>query len=161
MKKTKRSLAVVAASAALGLAAPGLAQEVKQTPATVGAAVPKSVNVTQDQLTKAGADSRNWLHTNGNYAQTRYYPGAQINTQNVGKLRPAFVFQTEVNESMETAPIVVDGVMYLTTSYNHVYAADAATGKEFWHYKHRMGPVTTFCCGPNNRGVAISGGKLF
>jgi len=35
------------------------------------------------------------------------------------------------------------------------------TGKEFWHYKHKMGPVTTFCCGPNNRGVAISGGKLF
>ena len=56
---------------------------------------------------------------------------------------------------METAPIVVDGVMYLTTSYNHVYALDAATGKEFWHYKHKMGPVTTFCCGPNNRGVAI------
>ena len=119
------------------------------------------IDVSQDQLTKAGSDSRNWLHTQGNYAQTRYYPGAQINTQNVGKLRPAFVFQTEVNESMETAPIVVDGVMYLTTSYNHVYAADAATGKELWHYKHRMGPVTTFCCGPNNRGVAISGGKLF
>ena len=55
---------------------------------------------------------------------------------------------------METAPIVVDGVMYLTTSFNHVYAIDAATGKEFWHYKHKMGPITTFCCGPNNRGVA-------
>ena len=72
-----------------------------------------------------------------------------------------FVFQTEVVESMETAPIVVDGVMYLTTSYNHVYAIDAVTGKQFWHYKHKMGPVTTFCCGPNNRGVAISGGKVF
>ncbi len=125
------------------------------------AQVPKKIDVSQDQLTRASGDSRNWLHTQGNYAQTRYYPGAQINAQNVRKLRPAFVFQTEVNESMETAPIVVDGVMYLTTSYNHVYAADAATGKEFWHYKHRMGPVTTFCCGPNNRGVAISGGKLF
>ena len=125
------------------------------------AQVPKMISVSQDQLTQAGDDSRDWLHTQGNYAQTRYYPGAQINTRNVGKLRPAFVFQTEVNESMETAPIVVDGVMYLTTSYNHVYAADAATGEEFWHYKHRMGPVTTFCCGPNNRGVAISGGKLF
>ena len=34
------------------------------------------------------------------------------------------------------------------------------TGKEFWHYKHKMGPVTTFCCGPNNRGVAINGDKL-
>src|SRR5947207_4382875 len=119
------------------------------------------IDVSQEHMTKADRDSRNWLHTQSNSAHTRYYPGAQINTQNVGKLRPAFVFQTEVNESMETAPIVVDGVMYLTTSYNHVYAADAATGKELWHYKHRMGPVTTFCCGPNNRGVAISGGKLF
>jgi PQQ-dependent dehydrogenase (methanol/ethanol family) len=123
--------------------------------------VPKSINVTQQQLNRAGGDSRNWLHTQGSYSQTRYYPGTQINTKNVGKLRPAFVFQTEVTESMETAPIVVDGVMFLTTSFNHVYAVDAATGKEFWHYKHNMGPITTFCCGPNNRGVAISGGKLF
>jgi glucose dehydrogenase len=42
-----------------------------------------------------------------------------------------------------------------------VYALDAVTGKEFWHYKHKMGPVTTFCCGPNNRGVAISGDRLY
>jgi PQQ-dependent dehydrogenase (methanol/ethanol family) len=62
---------------------------------------------------------------------------------------------------METAPIVVNGVMFLTTSYNHVYAVDAVTGQEFWHYKHKMGPVTTFCCGPNNRGVAVAGGKLY
>ena len=80
-----------------------------------------------------------------------------INTKNVQKLQPAFTFQTEVRESMETAPIVVDGVMYMTTSYNHVYALDAVTGREFWHYKHKMGPITTFCCGPNNRGVAIEG----
>jgi glucose dehydrogenase len=160
-KKTKRSLAVVAASVSLALVAPALAQEVKQGPATVGTAVPKKVNVTQDQLNRAGGNQTNWLHTNGNYAQTRYYPGARITAQNVAKLRPVFVFQTEVVESMETAPIVVDGVMYLTTAFNHVYALDAATGKEFWHYKHKMGPITTFCCGPNNRGVAIAGGKVF
>ena len=134
-----------------------LAQEMQ----TTGAGVPKKVSVSQDMLTKAGGQSTNWLHTNGNYDQTRYYPGNQINAQNVKNLRVAFVFQTEVVESMETAPIVVDGVMYLTTSYNHIYAVDAVTGKEFWHYKHKMGPVTTFCCGPNNRGVAISGGKVF
>ena len=62
---------------------------------------------------------------------------------------------------METAPIVVDGIMYLTTSFDHVYAINATTGQEYWHYKHKMGPVTTFCCGPNNRGVAIADGKLF
>jgi hypothetical protein len=70
------------------------------------------------------------------------------------------MFQTEVKESMETAPIVVDGIMYMTTSFNHVYALDAH-GPQFWHYKHKMGAITTFCCGPNNRGVAIEGGRLF
>ncbi|MGH8676671.1 MAG: quinonprotein alcohol dehydrogenase, partial [Burkholderiales bacterium] len=141
--------------AALALAsAPLAAQEVQGVkPGTHGGDVPKSISVSQDMLTKAAGDSKNWLHTQGNYDQTRYYPGSQINAGNVKKLRPAFVFQTEVRESMETAPIVVDGIMYLTTSYNHVYAIDAASGKEFWHYKHKMGPVTTFCCGPNNRGV--------
>jgi alcohol dehydrogenase (cytochrome c) len=121
----------------------------------------KSPNVTQDMLTAADRQDVNWLHTNGGYAQQRYYPGSQINTSNVKRLRPAFMFQTEVKESMETAPIVVDGIMYLTTAFNHVYAVDATTGREFWHYKHKMGPITTFCCGPNNRGVAIEGGKLF
>ena len=77
------------------------------------------------------------------------------------ELKPAFVFQTAVLESMETAPIVVDGVMFLTTSFNHVYAIDAATGEEFWHYKHKLGPIVTVCCGNNNRGVAIEGGRLF
>ena len=117
--------------------------------------------VSQQMLDKAGQEGKNWLISNGNYAQTRFYPAQQINTKNIAKLRPAFVFQTAVVESMETAPIVVNGVMFLTTSFNHVYAIDAVTGEEFWHYKHKQGPVTTFCCGPNNRGVAISGDRLF
>jgi PQQ-dependent dehydrogenase (methanol/ethanol family) len=118
-------------------------------------------SVSQGQLDAAQSDGKNWLLPNGSYSQTRYYPASQINTGNVSKLKPAFVFQTAVMESMETAPIVVNGVMFLTTSYNHVYAIDAVTGKEFWHYKHKMGPVTTFCCGPNNRGVAVSGDRLY
>jgi len=129
--------------------------------AATGGPVPKSISVTQAKLDAADKDGTNFLHSNMSYAQTRYYPAAQINATNVAKLRPAFQFQTEVLESMETAPIVVDGVMYITTSYNHVYALDAATGKEFWHYKHKMGPVTTFCCGPNNRGVAVMGDRLY
>jgi PQQ-dependent dehydrogenase (methanol/ethanol family) len=154
-----RALVVgVAATAAMSMT---IAQEVSGQRGGAAAGVPKSVAVTQAQLNDAGKQNANWLHTNGDYAQTRYYGGNQISTANVKNLRPAFVFQTEVVESMETAPIVVDGVMYLTTSYNHIYAIDAVTGKQFWHYKHKMGPVTTFCCGPNNRGVAISGGKVF
>jgi len=118
-------------------------------------------DVSQAQLSAADKDGNNFLHSNANYANSRYYAAKQITTANVGSLRPAFTFQTEVLESMETAPIVVDGTMYITTSYNHVYAIDPVTGKQKWHYKHKMGPVTTYCCGPNNRGVAISGGHVF
>ncbi len=151
------------ATAMLGAMAGGaLAQaEISGQTAVKSTSVPKTISVPQARLDAADQDSANFLHSNMSYAQTRYYPAAQINTGNVSKLRPAFIFQTEVLESMQTAPIVVDGVMYITTSYNHVYAVDAVTGKEFWHYKHKMGPVTTYCCGPNNRGVAIMGDKLF
>ena len=88
-------------------------------------------------------------------------PASKSTQSNVGKLHPAWIFQTEVKKSLETTPIVVDGVMYVTTSFNHVYALNAKTGEEYWHYKHKMGPVTTYCCGPNNRGVAIYKDKVY
>ena len=117
--------------------------------------------VTQDMLDRADGDANNFLHTNGNYEQTRYYPASQINTGNVKSLRPAWIFQTEIVESMETTPIVVNGVMYVTTSFNHIHALDARTGEELWHYKHKMGPITTYCCGSNNRGVAVYKDKVY
>ena len=114
-----------------------------------------AMNVTQTMLSRAAGDSGNFLHTNGNYEQPRFYPSSQINKNNVSKLKVAWIFQTEIVESMETTPIIVNDVMYVTTSFNHVYALNAGTGKEIWHYKHKMGPITTYCCGPNNRGVAV------
>ena len=162
MKLSQHTLrrTVILSSLALGAASPLCAQEVTGQKGG-GAAAMKSVDVSQAMLTGAGSQSPTGCTPTATTRRLRYYPGTQINAQNVKKLKPAFVFQTEVVESMETAPIVVDGVMFLTTSFNHVYAIDAVTGKEFWHYKHKMGPVTTFCCGPNNRGVAIAGGRVF
>ncbi|CAN5479820.1 PQQ-dependent methanol/ethanol family dehydrogenase [soil metagenome] len=155
-----RALLVGILLALAGTAALGQAEIAGQAAAT-GSPVPKAISVSQGRLDAADKDSANFLHSNMNYGQTRYYPASQINATNVSKLRPAFTFQTAVLESMETAPIVVDGIMYITTSYNHVYALDAVTGKEFWHYKHNMGEVTTYCCGPNNRGVAVMGDRLY
>ncbi len=156
---------LVALSATLLLlAGPGIsiAQEVQSSATTMSAPMSSAlVPVTQEMLTRAGGDANNWLHPNGSYEQTRFAPAAQITAGNVQSLRPAFVFQTAVMESMETAPIVINGVMFLTTSYDHVYAIDAVTGREFWHYKHKLGQITTYCCGPNNRGVAIWNDKLF
>jgi alcohol dehydrogenase (cytochrome c) len=160
--KVASRLVVLAVVVLLGSARAGAAQEVQDSTTTSSAPMSSAlVAVTQEMLNRAGGDSRNWLHPNGSYAQLRYHSAAQITPTNVHALRPTFVFQTAVLESMETAPIVVDGVMFLTTSYDHVYAIDATTGREFWHYRHKLGPTTTFCCGPNNRGVAIWSDKLY
>ena len=161
MQREKWVGAIASIAFVAGVSGVAEAQEVQGAATKVSREIKKNVTVSQDMLNKAGGNPGVWLHSNGSYEQTRYYPGKQINAGNVKNLRPAFVFQTQVLESMETAPIVVDGVMYLTTSFNHVHAIDATTGEEYWHYKHKMGPITTFCCGPNNRGVAIGDGRVY
>src|SRR5690349_4046386 len=108
------AIAAICAACSLAFAAD---DEIKKDnkPGTTGD-VGKAINVPQAALTAADTQSKDWLHTNGGYAQTRFYPGKQINAGNVKNLRTAFMFQTEVRESMETAPIVADGVMYMTTA---------------------------------------------
>jgi alcohol dehydrogenase (cytochrome c) len=138
-----------------------VAQEVKQPDASRQARPAPAPNITQNMLDRAGGDGNNFLHTNGDYTQKRFYPNNQINASNVKRLRVAWIFQTDVKESLETSPIVVNGVMYVTTSFSHVYALDPRTGEEFWHYKHALGPITTYCCGPNNRGVAVYEDKVY
>ncbi len=161
MNQSKALARAAVALALIAFAATAIAQEVQGAATKKSRDITQNVAVTQEMLNTAGKNPNAWLHSNGSYEQTRYYPGKQINTTNVKNLKPAFVFQTQVLESMETAPIVVDGVMFLTTSYNHVHAINATTGEEFWHYKHKMGAITTYCCGPNNRGVAIGDGRLY
>ena len=156
MKCSLRTWNLLAAAVLAGSAGTGLAAEIEGGSTTMSAPMSsKLVPVTQAMLDGAESDKTQWLHSNMAYTNSRYYPADQIHTGNVSKLKPAFIFQTEVRESNETSPIVVNGLMFLTTSFNHVYAIDAVTGQEFWHYKHKMGPVATYCCGPNNRGVAI------
>jgi len=154
-------LGSICAAAFLSAGPAAAQQEIKNAAGGAMAGMATAKPVTQAQLDNAAHDGSNFLLTNGNYEQTRFYPNAQINRGNVGRLRPAWVFQTEVKESLETSPIVVDGVMYVTTSFSHVYALDARTGAEIWHFKPKLGPVTTFCCGPNNRGVAVYNDKVY
>jgi alcohol dehydrogenase (cytochrome c) len=152
-----RTVMVATASCVLLLAATAAqAQEIRST-----AKFGDMATVTQDLLNRAASDGNNFLHTNGNYSQTRFYPNRQINTGNVAHLHPAWIFQTDVMESLETSPIVIDGIAYVTTSFDHLYALNARTGEELWHYQHKLGPVTTFCCGPNNRGVAVSNNLVY
>lgn len=158
---TKGSKLLGVALLAAGMTSSAFAQEITGGANTVSKEMKADIRVSKEMLLATEKDKNNYLQTNGGYSNLRFYPGSQINTRNVKNLRPAFLFQTEIKESMEVAPIVVNGVMYITTSYNHVYAIDATTGEQYWHYKHKMGPITTYCCGPNNRGVAVYEDMVF
>src|SRR6202035_5298421 len=153
-----------AAPASPAPAAPAPAPAAAPTPpppATVMQSPAPAASVTQAMLNGAANDSRNFLATNGDLKQQRFYPAKEINRSNVKGLHVAWIFQTDIRESLETSPIVVNGVMYVTTSFDHVYALNAQTGEMYWHYKHTMGPITTYCCGPNNRGVAVYQDKVY
>src|SRR4030088_1701211 len=157
----KRAIFAAALAGIAGfLRGPVCAQETKQETKPVSGRAMISP-VTQDRLNSADKNANSFLLTNGNYAQTRFHLARQIGRDNVKNLRVAWIFQTDVKESLETSPIVVDGVMFVTTSFSHVYALDAKTGEQLWHYNHKMGPITTYCCGPNNRGVQVLGDLVY
>jgi len=77
--------------------------------------------------------SANWLSYNGDYSGRRYSALAQITTINVNRLQAEWVFHSRNSDRMEVTPVVVDGLM-LVTSANDTFALDAQTGRTVWHH---------------------------
>src|SRR3954467_13719979 len=90
--------------------------------------------VTDDMLLNADKDASNWLHYGRDYQTTRYSPLKQVNKENIGKLRPVWNVSFGVLEGQDSQAVVVNGTVYVTTSFNKVIAADGATGKILWKY---------------------------
>jgi PQQ-dependent dehydrogenase (methanol/ethanol family) len=112
-------------------------------------------------LLNAGSNANEWLVYGHDYTNQRYSALDQINTSNVAQLAPRWIFQTGIVASFETTPIVSNGVMYITTAYNHLFALNARTGKMLWRYDHRLTGSEIFCCGPVNRGVGLGYGTVY
>lgn len=97
---------------------------------------PGRVNVSDQMMQGAANDKANWLLHGREYTNQRYSPLDQINSQNVGSLVPVALMQTGLVGSFEATPIVVNGVMYLTTPTVDrklkALAMDAASGKVIW-----------------------------
>ena len=106
-------------------------------------------------------DTSGWYHYGGNYENWRYSSLDQVNRNNVKQLTPAWVFQTGIPGQMANSPIVADGVLYVTSTHNHLWALDALSGEPLWHYQHNLPADLRLCCGPTNRGVAILGDLVF
>ena len=116
--------------------------------------------------TAAAAQRSDWPMHGRDAAETRYSPLDGINTGNVDRLGVAWSWEIPKRGArLETTPIVVDGVLYGTAAFSFVFALDAATGEEIWHWDPAIphedlgGPRA--CCGKVNRGVALHGDRIF
>jgi alcohol dehydrogenase (cytochrome c) len=123
-----------------------------------------NVNVTDSMMRDAVSDRNNWLLHGRTYDNQRYSPLEQITADNVKSLSPVALVQTGMTASFETTPIVVHGVMYITTPVVNkkmlIMAVNAATGERLWDVTYNLGPFQV-CCGPVNRGVAVGYGKVY
>src|SRR5439155_2885780 len=95
---------------------------------------PAFAQVPYDRIVKAESEPANWLTYAGSYKSQRYTALDQINRQNVAQLRPLWVYQIRQAGIIETSPIVVDGVMYMTEPPSTVTALDVRTGRPLWSY---------------------------
>ncbi len=109
-----------------------------------------------DELLNAANNSKDWLYHNQNYQGTRYSELTQINKANVDGLQQVCAYQLNNNATMQTGPIVYQGVMYVTNA-THTAAINAATCQKIW--SHDWQPKDRMVWG-NNRGVAIKDGYV-
>lgn len=110
-----------------------------------------------------GKDGKNWLSYGMDYREQRFSPLAQVNTGNVGELGLAWHYDLNSVRGVEATPLVVDGVMYVTSSWSVVHALDVRTGEEIWTYDPEVPRDYAYkgCCDVVNRGVALWEGKVF
>jgi alcohol dehydrogenase (cytochrome c) len=119
-----------------------------------------------EELRSTQAGGKDWITYGGAMNNQRYSTLNQINTTNVGQLKGAWM--TRLNSGRgskyrhEADPLVIDGVMYVPTGNDDVFALDATNGRKLWEYFSDIPQVNdAICCGWNNRGVATGEGKVF
>jgi alcohol dehydrogenase (cytochrome c) len=104
-------------------------------------------------------EDANWLMIRRTYDGWGYSPLGQITPANVARLRPAWVFSTGEAKVHEAAPIVNNGVMFVSTPNDQVIAIDARSGNLLWRYK-RIRPEGASVPHDTSRGVALYGDKV-
>src|SRR5690606_24690999 len=134
----------------------------KQKTATEPVLYPELL-IDDQALLETDKNPGNWLSYGRNYEETRFSPLQQITRSNVDSLGLAWSINLGTTRGLETTPLVVDGILYLTGAWSIVYAIDARKGKILWMFDPQVPGeyAEKGCCGVVNRGLAIYKGMLF
>jgi alcohol dehydrogenase (cytochrome c) len=138
-------------------------------PATSAAQTPSGPSFrspTNDELKSTQSGGKDWITYGGALANQRYSSLDQINAGNVGSLKGAWMTRLGSGRGskyrFEADPIVIDGVMYIPTGNDDIFALNAKTGQKLWSWESDIPQVNDLiCCGWDNRGVAVGEGMVF
>ena len=130
---------------------------------SVGSNGGKNGAVDDARLLAGEPDGANWLSYGRTYDEQRFSPLSQVSDSNIGQLGLEWSSDLDTARGQEATPIVVDGVMYISTAWSMVKAYDAATGKPLWSYDPEVPreKLVDVCCDAVNRGVAVYKGKVY
>ena len=122
-----------------------------------------AANVDAARITKADQEPANWMTYGRTYSEQRFSPLARITADNVKQLGLAWYADLDTNRGQEATPLVIDGVLYVSTAWSLVKAFDAKTGTLLWSYDPAVPRALAVrgCCDVVNRGVAAWKGKIF
>ena len=172
----RKHVVIATRTAALGLSLLVLAcSDNAPTPVADGASAPSSAlpaeaastataaRVDAARLSNADAEPGQWMSTGRTYGEQHYSPLAQINRDNVGSLGLAWYADFNIPRGQESTPLVVDGVIYVTTAWSNVRAYDAASGAPLWEFDAEVPREwgVRACCDVVNRGAALWNGKVY
>jgi len=164
MRKSLVSLAVLAAAAAT---LPGCKTHDDATGQVATAPAPThelgAAAVDQQRLLNADKEAGSWMTAGRDYKEQRYSPLDQLDPTNVKDLGLAWYGDIDTERGQESTPVVVDGVMYLTTAWSMVKAYNVRTGEKLWEYDPKVDKAkgADACCDVVNRGVAAWKGKIY
>jgi quinohemoprotein ethanol dehydrogenase len=118
-----------------------------------------------DQLAAEPTDD--WITNGGSLMNQRYSPLDEITTANVSGLKGVWLTHLRKSAlaakySAESQPLEYNGIIYVSTGRDDVFAVSVATGRILWQHKaHLDQTISTVCCGWESRGVALGEGKVY
>ncbi len=151
-----RSSAIASTLVVLMACAALMAQSGSSVP--VGAAA-----VSHERLAKPGGEPTSWLTVGGSYLEQHYSPLDQINENTVKDLGLAWYADIDTERGQEATPVIVDGVLYVSTAWSMVKAFDIRSGTLLWEFDPEVAKskAVDACCDVINRGVAVWNGKVY
>ena len=119
--------------------------------------------INDERIIAAESEPGNWLSHGRTYEEQRFSPLNKINKDTVKELGLVWSKDMGTNRALESTPIVVDGIMFFTSTWSRVYAVDALTGETIWTFDPKVPGewARKACCDIVNRGVAVYNGKVY